>query len=51
MTLAEKSQRFADVRVGDSLPERDFDCDNVQLILFLATAALNITAFFNALPK
>ncbi|EAW31141.1 hypothetical protein GP2143_03433 [marine gamma proteobacterium HTCC2143] len=36
MTVAEKSQRFADVRVGDSLPERDFDCDNVQLMLYNA---------------
>ena len=36
MTVAEKSQRFADVRVGDSLPERDFNCDNVQLMLYNA---------------
>jgi hydroxyacyl-ACP dehydratase HTD2-like protein with hotdog domain len=36
MTVAEKSQRFTDVRVGDSLPERDFDCDNVQLMLYNA---------------
>jgi hydroxyacyl-ACP dehydratase HTD2-like protein with hotdog domain len=36
MTVAEHSQRFAGIQVGDSLPERQFDCDNVQLMLYNA---------------
>lgn len=36
MTVAEHSQRFAGIQVGDSLPEREFDCDNVQLMLYNA---------------
>jgi 3-methylfumaryl-CoA hydratase len=36
MTAAEKSQRFAGIQVGDRLPEREFDCDNVQLMLYNA---------------
>jgi hydroxyacyl-ACP dehydratase HTD2-like protein with hotdog domain len=36
MTVAEHSQRFTDIQVGDSLPEREFDCDNVQLMLYNA---------------
>jgi 3-methylfumaryl-CoA hydratase len=36
MTVAEHRQRFAGIQVGDSLPEREFDCDNVQLMLYNA---------------
>jgi|TARA_B110000902_G_scaffold266898_1_gene356754 3-methylfumaryl-CoA hydratase len=36
MTVAEHSQRFTGIQVGDSLPEREFDCDNVQLMLYNA---------------
>lgn len=36
MTAAEKSRPFASIQVGDSLPERDFDCNNVQLMLYNA---------------
>jgi hydroxyacyl-ACP dehydratase HTD2-like protein with hotdog domain len=36
MTVVEKNHRFKDIQVGDVLPERDFDCDNVQLMLYNA---------------
>jgi hydroxyacyl-ACP dehydratase HTD2-like protein with hotdog domain len=36
MTVAQKNLRFTDVQIGDALPERDFDCDNVQLMLYNA---------------
>ena len=36
MTAAENNARFATIQVGDSLPEREFDCDNVQLMLYNA---------------
>ena len=36
MTAAEQNQRFTQIQVGDSLPERNFDCDNVQLMLYNA---------------
>lgn len=36
MTAAPKNNRFENIKVGDSLPERDFDCDNVQLMLYNA---------------
>jgi hydroxyacyl-ACP dehydratase HTD2-like protein with hotdog domain len=36
MTVAEHRQRFAGIQVGDSLPEREFNCDNVQLMLYNA---------------
>ncbi len=36
MTAVEKNARFATIQVGDSLPEREFNCDNVQLMLYNA---------------
>ena len=36
MTVASTDERFATLRVGDSLPERDFNCGNVQLMLYNA---------------
>ena len=36
MTAATTTERFAALRVGDSLPERDFTCGNVQLMLYNA---------------
>lgn len=36
MTAAAEKNRFANIQIGDSLPERDFDCDNVQLMLYNA---------------
>lgn len=36
MTAVAQNQRFAGIQVGDSLPEREFDCDNVQLMLYNA---------------
>ncbi len=36
MTVASTDERFATLRVGDSLPERDFACGNVQLMLYNA---------------
>ncbi|MEH6568733.1 MAG: hypothetical protein V7709_06650 [Halioglobus sp.] len=36
MTVAQKSHRFTDIQVGHALPERDFDCNNVQLMLYNA---------------
>lgn len=36
MTVANINSRFENIKVGDSLPERDFDCDNVQLMLYNA---------------
>ncbi len=36
MSVALSVQRFAALRVGDSLPERDFECGNVQQMLYNA---------------
>ena len=36
MTVAETGDRFAALRVGDSLPQREFQCGNVQLMLYNA---------------
>jgi hydroxyacyl-ACP dehydratase HTD2-like protein with hotdog domain len=36
MIVAERDLRFASIAIGDSLPERNFDCDNVQLMLYNA---------------
>lgn len=33
---AEQTQRFVDIKIGDVLPERNFNCDNVQLMLYNA---------------
>ena len=37
MTVVEQSERFASIQIGDSLPERNFDCNNVQLMLYNAS--------------
>jgi hydroxyacyl-ACP dehydratase HTD2-like protein with hotdog domain len=36
MMAAENNPRFAGIEVGDSLPEREFNCGNVQLMLYNA---------------
>jgi 3-methylfumaryl-CoA hydratase len=36
MTVASIAERFATLRVGDELPQRDFTCGNVQLMLYNA---------------
>ena len=36
MSVAAHSDRFAALKVGDTLPERDFECGNVQLMLYNA---------------
>lgn len=36
MTALANSERFAALQVGDALPERDFECGNVQLMLYNA---------------
>ena len=34
--MSEASARFDSLNVGDDLPARDFECDNVQLMLYNA---------------
>ena len=37
MTDVEDGGRFASIALGDKLPERNYDCDNVQLMLYNAS--------------
>ena len=36
MSAVKTSERFASLKAGDSLPEREFECGNVQLMLYNA---------------
>ena len=36
MTALQVSERFASLRVGEALPERDFDCGHVQQMMYNA---------------
>jgi hydroxyacyl-ACP dehydratase HTD2-like protein with hotdog domain len=37
MTAVQEGRRFSSIALGDTLPERNYNCDNVQLMLYNAS--------------